>query len=112
VPRKAPHACPGCGTATTSRYCTACTPEPWAGAERYRKDYNAWYHTARWHRLRALVLREEPLCRAHLAKGETRDTAVADHIKPHRGDARLMWDRANLQGLCKDCHDAKTARGQ
>lgn len=31
---------------------------------------------------------------------------VCDHIKPHRGDERLFWDRANLQTLCKPCHDS------
>jgi 5-methylcytosine-specific restriction endonuclease McrA len=30
---------------------------------------------------------------------------VADHIMPHRGDERLFWDEANLQCLCKACHD-------
>lgn len=33
-----------------------------------------------------------------------------DHIVPHRGDARLMWDRENWQSLCKPCHSRKTAR--
>jgi 5-methylcytosine-specific restriction protein A len=35
---------------------------------------------------------------------------VVDHIVPHRGDPVLFWDEANWQGLCKLCHDAKTAR--
>jgi 5-methylcytosine-specific restriction protein A len=34
---------------------------------------------------------------------------VVDHIVPHRGDERLAFDRDNLQGLCKSCHDRKTA---
>lgn len=31
---------------------------------------------------------------------------VADHIEPHRGDASLFWNPANLQSLCKLCHDS------
>ena len=31
---------------------------------------------------------------------------VADHIEPHRGDPVLFWSRANLQCLCKPCHDS------
>ena len=33
---------------------------------------------------------------------------VVDHIKPHRGDAKLFWDETNWQPLCKSCHDHKT----
>jgi 5-methylcytosine-specific restriction protein A len=32
---------------------------------------------------------------------------VVDHIKPHKGDQRLFWDKSNLQTLCKTCHDSK-----
>ena len=32
-----------------------------------------------------------------------------DHIMPHRGDVNLFWDPDNMQALCKQCHDAKTA---
>ena len=35
-------------------------------------------------------------------KGEV----VADHKVPHRGNPRLFWDEANLQTLCKACHDS------
>lgn len=32
---------------------------------------------------------------------------VCDHVKPHRGDAQLFWCEANLQTLCKGCHDSE-----
>ncbi|MGN0150610.1 MAG: HNH endonuclease, partial [Clostridia bacterium] len=35
---------------------------------------------------------------------------VVDHIVPHRGDERLMWDENNWQALCKPCHDNKTGK--
>lgn len=35
---------------------------------------------------------------------------VCDHVKPHRGDERLFWDEANLQTLCKPCHDRDKQR--
>ncbi|TIX60322.1 MAG: HNH endonuclease, partial [Mesorhizobium sp.] len=31
---------------------------------------------------------------------------VVDHIKPHRGDMRLFWNRANWQPLCTRCHSS------
>lgn len=43
-----------------------------------------------------------------MCKRESRVTAatVVDHIIPHKGDYKLMWDRANWQPLCKPHHDA------
>ncbi|MCE8523361.1 HNH endonuclease [Ruegeria pomeroyi] len=35
---------------------------------------------------------------------------VVDHIKPHRGDMALFWERANWQPLCARCHDSSKQR--
>ncbi len=64
------------------------------------------YNDPRWALLRDQVLSEEAFCRA----GCNRPPTVVDHIRPHRGNEHLAFDRANLQALCKPCHDAKTAR--
>lgn len=66
---------------------------------------------ARWQRARIVYLRANPLCVEHQARGKLVDATVVDHIIPHRGDTDLMWDESNWQGLCKPCHDSKTARG-
>lgn len=69
----------------------------------------AWrwvYRDPRWKELRDLVLSEEPACRT----GCGAPARVVDHIRPHRGDEQLAFDRDNCQGMCKPCHDAKTAR--
>jgi 5-methylcytosine-specific restriction protein A len=66
--------------------------------------WRAWYKTARWLRLRSQVfLRDLYTCR--LCRQVTA-SAICDHIKPHRGDDRLFFDEANLQTLCKQCHDS------
>ena len=58
-------------------------------------------------RARQQVLDEEPFCRACLALGRRVASDVVDHKVP------LAWggsdDRANKQGLCAPCHDAKSA---
>jgi 5-methylcytosine-specific restriction endonuclease McrA len=41
--------------------------------------------------------------------GKRDPTEVIDHIVPVRERPDLMWERTNLQGLCKACHDHKTA---
>ena len=57
--------------------------------------------------------REHPLCAdpagVHAAEGRIQPAEVVDHIRPHRGNRALFWDPANHQGLCKRCHDTKTA---
>lgn len=68
--------------------------------------WKAWYKLARWRLLRCKIfLRDLYTCRkCGLVEGNTA-LLVCDHIKPHRGDARLFWDENNLQTLCKSCHD-------
>jgi 5-methylcytosine-specific restriction protein A len=39
----------------------------------------------------------------------TRAATLTDHIKPHRGDAKLFWDPTNWEPLCVACHNYKTA---
>ncbi len=43
----------------------------------------------------------------HITCFEYLDTVV-DHIKPHRGDRKLFWDRGNWQPLCEHHHNVKT----
>ena len=60
--------------------------------------------TARWQRLRLAHMDGEPNCRVCGRLGR-----VVDHIRPRRlgGD---VWDSANLQTLCTNCHAAKTGK--
>lgn len=113
MPTRCARACatPGCaGEASIRGRCAPCA----ARAEQGRAEEagRAWYNTTRWRILRALVLREaDYLCECETCKAEERATPAntADHIKPHRGDPRLFWDRANLQAMSAECHSAKTA---
>lgn len=35
---------------------------------------------------------------------------VVDHIKPHRGNQKLFWDKENWQSLCTKCHNSYKQR--
>ena len=71
-----------------------------------REPYRRWYKTALWQRLRTQVLNRDPICKICNRYPST----VADHIKPHRGIWQLFADLdGNLEGVCKPCHDRKTA---
>jgi 5-methylcytosine-specific restriction protein A len=81
-----------------------------------RTFQNPWYHTQAWRKLRASVLADNPLC-VHCQKdGITTLANVCDHIKNVASGKtaeereRLMWDRNNLQGLCTQCHNKKSAK--
>lgn len=72
------------------------------------------YHSARWQRMRLLVLRVQPLCADpygwHAESGRYEAATQVDHIVPLRVDRTLAFVRENLQGLCARCHSAKTHR--
>ncbi len=84
-----------------------------AEAQRFRdRDRNVgwrkWYKTARWQKLRMVVLvRDLFTCQMSGCGRIEADTSqlVADHKIPHHGDDLLFWDENNLQCLCKPCHD-------
>jgi 5-methylcytosine-specific restriction protein A len=73
-----------------------------------RGRHNSFYASAWWRRTRKAILLEQPWCRIC----GIHPSEEVDHIRPHRGDEQLKKDTDNLQGLCKKCHSAKTARGE
>lgn len=73
------------------------------GGTRQERGYGA-----AWVKLRAVVLRDEPLCRTCMAQGRVTAATQVDHVvsKSEGGtDAR-----SNLAPTCTACHRAKTAR--
>ena len=58
-----------------------------------------------WRKARAAFLALHPFCACCHAPA-----TVVDHIKPHRGDDALFWNRLNWQPLCAPCHNRKKQR--
>ena len=76
--------------------------------ERRDPVFKALYASQAWKVLRQQVLIESAFrC---VTEGCAVKATVVDHIKPHRGDNDLFFERLNLQAMCKACHDRKTAR--
>lgn len=61
-----------------------------------------------WWAARLAYLRAHPLCVRCQRQGRLTPATVVDHVTPHKGDMGAFWQR-EWQGLCKRCHDAKTA---
>lgn len=68
------------------------------------KPCNHLYGRIRWVRKSRRQLRDHPLCNMCLQDGLVVAATVADHIKPHQGNAWEFWN-GKLQSLCKYCHD-------
>jgi len=108
-----PCATPGCSSLVKRGRCDRCSKrkasKPTENRAAWYLQARHWYDSARWrHQWQPRLLREQPLCVRCLAAGKTVPSEVADHIEPHRGRYERFWDWDNLQGLCVQCHNAKS----
>lgn len=62
------------------------------------------YRSRAWRNFAAQVRADEPTCRSCDAP-----TQVVDHIVAI-ADGGHVWDRTNIQGLCRPCHNTKSQR--
>lgn len=63
------------------------------------------YSTKRWGKLRAQVLKGNPLC--SICRAKPADTV--DHIQHHRGDP-MFYDLSNLRPACRACNSSMGRR--
>ena len=69
-------------------------------------------YNARWRRESQAYLDEHPLCVECEAGGRVVPAKAVDHIIPHGGNERLMWDQDNWQALCLSHHGRKSRAEQ
>lgn len=111
MPMKAPRIC-GCGYRIASGQ--QCPCERRKAAERKarhderrptarERGYDSKWDTAR----RAFLMQPE---NRYCACGCGRRADTVDHIKPHRGNRALFWDRTNWQPMAFRCHSSKKQR--
>lgn len=96
-----------------SGHCPACSQAYEHHVEHRRGSRIARGYDQQWLNLRAWFIRqpENVLCALCKVEGIVRLTEEIDHIVPFRGrDDPKRLDPENLQGLCRPCHHAKTAR--
>jgi 5-methylcytosine-specific restriction endonuclease McrA len=67
------------------------------------------YRTARWRRLRAQVIHEQPFC---AEPGCPRLTAEVHHRVKRADNLPLFYERTNVEGLCRPHHAQRTRRGE
>ena len=103
-----PCATPGCPTRVPRGHCQE------HGRQRRREmdgakdqDARALYKSARWQRVRAIVLARDPMCRGEECYEASEHV---DHVIPLSERWDLAFELGNLQGLCHSCHNRKTKR--
>lgn len=107
MPTRSKHPCShaGCPVLTDARYCpahAAAAPEPksWRTTEGSASSRG---YGAEWRRLRALVLARDPVC----TNCQRAPSTTVDHIRSRGAGGDESME--NLRGLCRRCHDRKSA---
>lgn len=65
-----------------------------------------FYRHAKWLKLRAAVLRDEPFCRECMKRHVVTEATMVDHIQPIRLGGE-KYEKENLAPLCDSCHGRK-----
>ncbi len=116
MPMRPPKPCAhaGCRSLTVGPRCERHTALDATTAYRYDRKRRGTarergYDTS-WDRVRAAFLLGKPLCVGCKAEGRVVVAQDLDHIIPFAGiNDPLRLDVSNLQGLCRVCHNRKTA---
>ena len=105
MPTAAPKACSHVGCAVLVRgssRCEAHALKPWAKSVKATKRITG----RRLQRMRTQLFARDPLCAECRRQGLVREATQRDHVIPlAEGGAD---DVTNEQGLCDECHDAKS----
>ena len=111
MPYKAPRPCRrgGCPELVTdqSGFCEKHRAEEHARYNReQRPDFHKMYSSPRWTRMSRAYLDAHMFCEKC-----GRFAELTHHRVPHGGDPALFYDEANLEALCRSCHEYEHRRG-
>lgn len=83
-------------------------------SRRYQTDNNSFYHSQAWQTVREQVLaRDGYRCQVCKRAGRLTPATTVHHLKSVRQAPALKLDPANLECICRSCHNAEhTERAQ
>lgn len=76
-----------------------------------RVERRGFYNTARWRRLRAVFLVNNPLCADCMKEGRFVPAKVAHHVVERLDDPDRALDESNLEPLC-NAHHTRRHKGK
>lgn len=87
---------------------------PFAPKSKKRNEYNSdhalnFYNSTTWRKVAKAHKENNPLCQKCLQSKRYRHVEFTDHIIPIKFGGSL-FDWHNLQSLCKQCHNKKSAK--
>jgi 5-methylcytosine-specific restriction endonuclease McrA len=100
MPMKPPRIC-ACGKITPANVLCLCQQRRKAESDKRRPNANDRGYDSKWSKARRAFLDKHPNCAMC-----GRSAIVVDHVKPHKGDQKLFWDKANWQPLCAHHHNS------
>ena len=72
--------------------------------------WRKWYKTAEWRAIRWDTLVAASFTCVRCKRIFESADLVGDHIRAHRGDRDLFFDRSNVQCMCATCHNRDKQR--
>ena len=72
--------------------------------------WRKWYKTAEWRAIRWDTLVAASFTCVRCKRVHQSADLVGDHIRAHRGDRDLFFDRSNVQCMCATCHNRDKQR--
>ncbi len=94
---------PGCPARQRGPYCIAHKADVWKPYDRARGSSTARGYDGRHRKWAKVILVRDPICKIC----DEADSVIADHIVPVEDGGE--WSLENGQGVCRDCHNRKTA---
>lgn len=73
--------------------------------EKATRHSEGMYNTYRWKKLRAESIKNHPYC----SECGSTENLTCDHIQDANGDPELFYMPENIEVLCSECHNRKSA---
>lgn len=100
---KKPCAYPNCPNLTNDKYCKEHKKLLMKQYDQFNRDKNKnKKYGNNWHRIRALYVKQHPLCERCLKEGRITPVEEVHHILPVKQGGSN--DFSNLMSVCKSCH--------
>lgn len=93
---------------TKQTYCQAHQRQRWREQNERKGKWRKFYGSARWRKVRKIVLASHPTCQVC----KRREAREVHHVKPLREHPELAYDLENLVACCSHCHRSHEARKQ